>query len=187
MLFHPFQLGIVLEQHGGEERPAFLVISGGTDRPKSLGLVLVTGATDGLPYVAGRAAIAAGGVVLGISPARDATEHQRVFGKPVDGSSHIVYTGLGLNGRNVLNVRNCDASVFVSGGAGTLQEFCIAIYDGQVIGVLTNSGGVAAVMPEIVARCRNMHGSEIIFDTTPRSLIDQVVRCYISRQRATSD
>ena len=86
-------------------------------------------------------------MVLGISPAHDATEHVETYGKPLDGSTHIFYTGLGLTGRNVLNIRNCDLAVFVGGEAGTLQEFAIAVNEGRVVGVLTNSGGICETLP----------------------------------------
>ncbi|HWY29618.1 MAG TPA: hypothetical protein VNX46_02620 [Candidatus Acidoferrum sp.] len=148
-----------------------------------LGLTLVTGATNGLPYIAGKAAIASGGTVLGISPAHNAEEHVNVFKKPLDGSSYIFWTGLGFTGRNFLNVRNCNASIFIGGGAGTLEEFCIAVYESQVIGVLTNSGGITDLIPEIVSRFRNHHGSKFIFDTEPKRLIDHILEVSAAQSK----
>src|SRR5215471_21286939 len=66
------------------------------------GLITVTGATSGLPYIAGKSAKDAGGIVLGVSPARNAREHVELYRKPLDGCSHIFYTGQGYTGRNYL-------------------------------------------------------------------------------------
>lgn len=146
------------------------------------GLILVTGATHGIPHAAAIAALAAGGTVIGISPAHNAQEHVELYGKPLDGATHIIWTGLGYTGRNFLNLRNCDTSIFIGGGAGTLEEFCVAIYDGQVIGVLTNSGGVADLLPVIVNRFQNHHGSQFIFGTEPEALVDEVIRTTKARR-----
>lgn len=170
-----FRLGIFGAASEGFEPHAELLAFAVGEYAAKLGLTLVTGATTGIPYAAGKAAIAAGGTVLGISPARDAGEHVNKYGKPLDGSTHIFWTGFGFTGRNFLNIRNCDASIFIGGGAGTLEEFCIAVYEGQVIGVLTNSGGIASLIPEIVSRFQNMHGSDCLFDTSAERLVDQVV------------
>ncbi|MGH8547709.1 MAG: hypothetical protein ACRERU_03750 [Methylococcales bacterium] len=180
-----FRLGVFGAALEGFDPAAEPLASAIGEYAAKLGLTLVTGATNGLPYAAGKAAIAAGGTVLGISPARNAEEHVKVFNKPLDGSSHIFWTGLGFTGRNYLNVRNCDASVFIGGGAGTLEEFCIAVYEGHVVGVLTNSGGVTDLIPEIVSRFRNRHGSEFIFDTEPKRLIDRVLEQSAARSKAS--
>jgi len=147
-----------------------------------LGLILLTGATHGIPYAAGKAAIAAGGTVLGISPARDAAEHVATYRKPLDGTTHIIWTGLGYTGRNFLNVRNCEVSLFIGGGAGTLEEFCIAIYEGHTIGALTNSGGIAGLLPQIVAQFGNLHGSEVLFGEEPRTLLDSLLLRHAARR-----
>lgn len=145
------------------------------------GLIAVTGATTGLPYIGGLAAIEMGGIVLGISPARDAAEHIGRFAKPLDGCTHIFYTGQGYTGRNYLNLRNCDLAFFIGGEAGTLEEFCIGVYEGLVLGVLTNSGGICELLPAIVNKFKTTHGGVCIFGTEPERLLDEMLAMYASR------
>ena len=140
-----------------------------------LNCVLVTGATTGLPYHAGKGALKAGGFVLGISPALNPKEHTEKYNKPLDGCSVIIWTGSGYTGRNYLNVRNCDAAVFIGGETGTLEEFCIADYEGKVIGVLEGSGGVADKIKNIMKDCSTDHGTIIEYDKDPKSLINKIV------------
>lgn len=144
------------------------------------GLITVTGATSGLPHLAGRSALEAGGVVLGVSPARNAQEHTQRYNKPLDGCSYIFYTGQGYTGRNYLNLRNCDMGIFVGGEAGTLEEYCIGVYEGLVVGALTNSGGICDILPQIVKRFRTQHGGAFCFGTEPEPLLDEMLSVYRS-------
>lgn len=147
------------------------------------GHILISGATSGLPYIAGKAAIDAGGVVLGISPARNPTEHTNFYNKPLDGCSYIFYTGQGYTGRNYLNLRNCHLAVFIGGEAGTLEEFCIGVYEGLVLGVLTSSGGICELLPEIVKRFQTSHGEITCFEDVPEVLLDKILTIYTDRLR----
>jgi uncharacterized protein (TIGR00725 family) len=106
-------------------------------------VVLLTGATTGLPYIVGRAARDAGAFHIGVSPASDEREHLERYNLPTDACDAIIYTGFGLKGRNVVLVRSCDIVLFISGSMGTLNEFTIAHDEGRVIGCLTKTGGVA--------------------------------------------
>ena len=107
------------------------------------GLVALTGATTGLPYIVGRAAHEAGALHVGVSPAASEREHVAVYRLPTDGCDLIIYTGFGLKGRNVVLVRSCDIVLFVGGSMGALNEFTIAHDEGRIIGCLTGTGGVA--------------------------------------------
>jgi uncharacterized protein (TIGR00725 family) len=148
------------------------------------GHITVTGATTGLPYIAGKAAIEQGGIVLGVSPACDAAEHVKKYHKPLDGCTYIFYTGLGYTGRNYLNLRNCDIGLFLGGEAGTLEEFCVGVYEGLVLGALTNSGGVCELLPEIVKRFYTKHGEVFCFGDDPDSLLDSVIQTYQNKPPA---
>src|SRR5207244_9938763 len=55
----------------------------------------------------------------------------------VDGFDVLIYTGSGLMGREITNIRSCDIVVIVGGRIGTLGEFAIAYDEGRLIGVLT--------------------------------------------------
>src|SRR5262245_38240062 len=67
--------------------------------------VLVTGATTGLPDMVSRAARSHGALTIGVSPAHSREEHVSKYSLPDDGADVIIYTGFGLKGRNVVNVR----------------------------------------------------------------------------------
>lgn len=105
--------------------------------------LLLTGATTGLTYIAGRSARAAGAFHIGISPAGSEREHVERYKLPLDSCDAIIYTGFGLKGRNVVLVRSCDVAVFIGGSIGSLNELTIAHDEGRVIGCLTGTGGVA--------------------------------------------
>jgi len=149
------------------------------------GLIAVTGATSGLPHLASRGAIEAGGIVLGISPARNTKEHVEVYKKPLDGCTYIIFTGQGYTGRNYLTVRNCQLGIFLGGEAGTLEEYCVGVYEGLVLGALTNSGGVSELLPEIVKRFHTSHGGAFIFGTEAGKLLDEMLVAYRSLPEKT--
>ena len=88
--------------------------------------------------------------MVGISPALSETEHVQRFDAPVDGFDVIVYTGSGLMGREVVNIRSSDIVVIAGGRSGTLGEFAIAYDEGRLVGVLTGTGGVADMIEELV-------------------------------------
>jgi uncharacterized protein (TIGR00725 family) len=103
------------------------------------GYVLVTGAAPGLPQSAVLGAKAAGGVVIGVSPALNLEEHVHKYNSPTRGYDSIVYTGSGLMGREIENIRTCDVVMFAGGRSGTLGEFAIAYDEGKIIAKKTNA------------------------------------------------
>jgi uncharacterized protein (TIGR00725 family) len=92
------------------------------------GHCLMTGATTGLPELAARAYVKAGGKTsLGISPASTKVEHVLKYHLPIDAYDVILYTGLHYVGRDALLINSSDAVVSVGGRWGTLHEFAIAL------------------------------------------------------------
>jgi uncharacterized protein (TIGR00725 family) len=136
------------------------------------GLVLLTGATTGLPSLVAGAARAAGALHVGVSPAAGEHEHTQVFQYPTDNCDLIVYTGFGLKGRNVVLVRSCDVVVFVRGSMGALNEFTIAHDEGRVIGCLTGTGGVADEAPYLLRAFPKDAGARVFYDDDPARLLD---------------
>ncbi len=61
--------------------------------------VLVTGGCFGYPNAAVKGALEEGGKTIAISPAKDEKEHVGKYGFPLE-QSEIIYTGLGIPGRN---------------------------------------------------------------------------------------
>ena len=82
------------------------------------GAVLICGGLGGVMEAAARGAEAAGGIVLGILPGRDARNANRHVGIPLP-------TGMG-EGRNVLVVRFAEALIAIGGEWGTLSEVALA-------------------------------------------------------------
>jgi len=142
------------------------------------GCTLITGACPGLPYAAVRGAKSAGGLVVGISPGLSRDEHVRKYESPVQGFDVIIYTGSGLMGREVENIRSSDIVVIAGGHSGTLGEFAIAYDEGKLIGVLTGTGGVADAVPGLVAICAKETGAIVIYDDDPPRLVERLVAYY---------
>ncbi|HKS30147.1 MAG TPA: hypothetical protein VJS44_20150 [Pyrinomonadaceae bacterium] len=106
-------------------------------------VLILTGATTGIPYATGQAARRAGAFHIGVSPAENLSKHVEDYELPVDACDAIIFTGFGLKGRNVVLVRSSDIVLFIGGSIGSLNEFTIAHDEGRVIGCLTKTGGVA--------------------------------------------
>ncbi len=142
------------------------------------GCVLITGACPGLPHEAVRGAKSAGGIVVGISPALNFEEHAMKYRSPYVGYDALVYTGSGLMGREIENIRSCDLVVFMGGRSGTLGEFAIAYDEGKVIGVLQGTGGISDRMDVIVSLVQKSTGSQILYSRDPKELLDLLIGVY---------
>ncbi len=142
------------------------------------GHVLITGACPGLPHEAVIGAKAAGGFVVGISPALNLDEHVKKYRSPTRGYDIIVYTGSGLMGREIENIRSCDVVIFSGGRSGTLGEFAIAYDEGKVIGVLTNSGGISSHIQTIIGMIDKNTGATMCYDESPANLIKKLEDVY---------
>jgi uncharacterized protein (TIGR00725 family) len=147
--------------------------------------ILVTGATTGFPDLVSRAARQRGGWTIGISPASCREEHLAHYGLPDDGADAIVYTGFGLKGRNVINVRTCDVVIIFGGGFGTLNEFTIAYDEGKVVGVLEGTGGVADRIKEVSGLGTKKVNSALLFDSSPEALVAACLKLAGTRNAAS--
>lgn len=134
--------------------------------------ILLTGATTGLVYTAGKAAHDAGALHVGISPAHDEREHVEHYGLPTDACDAIIYTGFGLKGRNVVLVRSCDVVLFVAGSMGSLNEFTIAYDEGKIVGCLIGTGGVADEIERLVETLQKPTKGRLFYDNDPARLLN---------------
>jgi uncharacterized protein (TIGR00725 family) len=139
------------------------------------GCILVNGATTGLPNEAAIGAKQEGGMVIGISPAKNIQEHVKIWGLPYKNFDSIVFTGFGFNLRNILNIRTSDALVFIRGSLGTLNEFTIAYEDGKIIGVLGGTGGISAFFDELIDICKKETNATIVYESNPDILVKKLV------------
>ena len=142
------------------------------------GAVLITGGCPGLPYEAVRGAKAKGGLVVGISPGLSIDEHRGKYRSPVEGFDVLIYTGSGLMGREITNIRSCDIVVIAGGRTGTLGELAIAYDEGRLIGVLTGTGGITALVEEIVRVSGKETGARVVYDDDPVRLIERLITVY---------
>ena len=138
------------------------------------GLVLVTGATVGIPYWAAKGAKEEGGIVICLSPAASEAAHLKTYKLPTDYHDLIVYTGFEYSGRNLLLTRSSDAVITICGRMGTLNEFTIAFEDNKPIGVLEGTGGTADELRDIIKRMHRGPG-RVVFSRDINELLDKVV------------
>ncbi|MDP3061995.1 MAG: hypothetical protein Q8O40_02095, partial [Chloroflexota bacterium] len=94
------------------------------------------------------------------------------------GYDAIIYTGSGLMGREIENIRSCDVVIFAGGRSGTLGEFAIAYDEGKVIGVLRSTGGITEHLETIVGFVQKETGARIVYDTEPVVLLDRLEQIY---------
>jgi len=145
------------------------------------GFVLITGACPGLPYECARGMTDAGGLSVGISPALSLDEHVHKYQSPSDCFDVLIYTGSGLMGREVTNIRSSDMVIILGGRSGTLGEFAIAYDEGKLIGVLEGSGGITAKIPDIVASFGGKDtGARVVYDADPQRLMATLSEAYLS-------
>lgn len=138
------------------------------------GATLITGATTGYSFAAARGATAAGGEVIGFSPALNRKDHISK-GLPDTDHSLIVYTGLSSHGRNILNVRASNAAIFIGGSMGTMNELTIAYDEEKIIGILEGSGGFCNYLKEwLPALAKPGNRSIIHYAANPDQLLDQI-------------
>jgi uncharacterized protein (TIGR00725 family) len=138
------------------------------------GMVLVTGATTGIPYLAAKGAKEAGGIVIGLSPAVSKLAHVKSYHLPLEYHDLIVYTGFDYSGRNLLLTRTADAVITICGRVGTLNEFTIAFEDKKPQGVLTGTGGESNEIKHILEIAHRGMG-KAVFNDDPAKLLDEVV------------
>ncbi len=143
--------------------------------------VLITGACPGIPQEAVRGAKEEGGIVVGVSPALNLEEHVRKYHSPTRGYDAIIYTGSGLMGREIENIRSCDVVIFAGGRSGTLGEFAIAYDEAKAIGVLEDTGGITEHFREIINMMKKETGATVCYDADPERLLDKLEHIYEER------
>jgi uncharacterized protein (TIGR00725 family) len=145
--------------------------------------ILLNGATTGMPQEAAIGAKQEDGFVMGISPALDFTDHSKNWKLPYKEYDVIMYTGLGFNFRNILNIRSSDAIIFLRGSLGTLNEFTIAFEDSKVIGILQDMGGISSFIDEIVQIAKKETGAIILYESDPKVLVRKLIQEVEKRRK----
>ena len=140
---------------------------------------LITGETSGLPSSVLREVRQRNGLCIGISPAHNEDEQRERFSSPELASDVVIYTGFGMKGRNVLNIRSSDIVVIFGGSIGTLNEFTIAYDEGKVIAVIESSGGVADLIRDLLSRLTKKTKATVLFGTNPRELLREAAGLFV--------
>lgn len=138
------------------------------------GMVLVTGATTGMPYWAAKGCHEAGGTVIGFSPAASKAAHLRSYHLPTDYHDVIIYTGFDYSGRNLILTRSSDAIITICGRMGTLNEYTIGYEDKKPTGVLLKSGGTADIIAGIIDKTFKT-SDRTVFEEDPVRLLDKLI------------
>ena len=145
------------------------------------GCITITGACPGLPLESAKGATDAGGLVVGISPGLSEWEHVHKYHSPMHDHDVLIFTGSGLMGREVVNIRTSDIVVIVGGRSGTLGEFSIAYDEGKLIGILLGTGGITSEIENIVKILKKRTGAKIIYGENPRTLVEKLI-AYFAKQ-----
>jgi len=140
--------------------------------------IMITGACPGIPLAAAMGACRAGGMVIGISPALSLDEHAYHYGSPTLAHDVLIFTGSGLMGREVVNIRSSDIVVIVGGSSGTLGELAIAYDEGKLIGVLTGTGGISDMVKTILDTCNKKTGARVLYNDDPVQLVNNLLNVY---------
>jgi uncharacterized protein (TIGR00725 family) len=145
------------------------------------GCITITGACPGLPLESAKGASKGGGLVVGISPALSEWEHVNKYHSPLEFHDLLIYTGSGLMGREVVNIRSSDIVVIVGGRSGTLGEFSIAYDEGKLIGILQGTGGITSEIRKIIKIVKKKTGAKLIYGREPETLIKNLID-YFSQE-----
>ena len=140
--------------------------------------ILITGGCPGLPLAAACGAKRERGFIIGISPALSLDEHVNKYHSPTDFHDVLIYTGSGLMGREVVNIRSSDIVVIIGGRSGTLGELAIAYDEGKLIGILTGTGGISDIAKDILKACEKETGARVVYSDDPNQLVDELIRVY---------
>jgi uncharacterized protein (TIGR00725 family) len=144
----------------------------------SMGCITITGACPGLPFEAAKGAKDAGGMVVGISPGLSEWEHINKYYSPTEHHDVLIFTGSGLMGREVVNIRSSDIVVIIGGRSGTLGEFSIAYDEGKLIGILSGTGGITSEMKNILRIIKKKTGAKVMYESDPGILVERLIAYY---------
>lgn len=144
------------------------------------GAILITGACPGIPLAAADGAKKAGGIVIGISPGLSLDEHAYKYQSPTVFHDVLIFTGSGLMGREVVNIRTSDIVLIAGGSSGTLGELAIAYDEGKLIGILSGTGGISDLAEQILSACKKVTGARVVTNSDPQRLVADLMEIYRS-------
>lgn len=168
----------------------------GEELGKYKNIIIITGGSKGLPYIVAQEASKNGVDVWGFTPEIDLKHQKMVYPE----NNPAIFAKLLFvptyfrklffvkkndkfecerfarqNYRNVISTANCDAGIIISGRWGTLNEFINLYETGKVIGVLTDTGGIADELKTLIAKVPKKTDAIVLFEHDPKKLISKVI------------
>lgn len=149
-------------------------------------VIVITGATNGLPYQVALAAAKQGAEVWEFSPCVDLKSlkkdtpdvnlsiYKKIFYVPKN-FEFSKDSQVSRKYRNVTSTATCDAGIIISGRWGTLNEFT-NLYDmGKVIGVVLGTGGITDELESLNKKIHKPGKAKVLFDSSPQRLVKSVL------------
>lgn len=150
-------------------------------------IIIITGASSGVPYQAANEAAKRRIEIWGYSPNVD-IKSQKKF-SPNDNISiykRLIFIPKNFEFvsnpqvckkyRNVISTASCDAGIIIAGRWGTLNEFT-NLYDmGKIIGVLTKTGGIADELPRMCKLISKKSKAKVIFSSSAKTLVKKLIK-----------
>lgn len=149
-------------------------------------VIIITGATNGLPYQAALAASKEEAEIWEFSPCTDLPSqkkdipdadlsiYRKIFYVPKNFEFHKDLQ-VSRKYRNVTSTATCDAGIIISGRWGTMNEFT-NLYDfGKVIGVLLGTGGITSELEGLNKRIHKPGKGKVVFNSSPERLVKSVM------------
>lgn len=149
-------------------------------------VIIITGASPGIPYLVAKEAAKGKTEIWGYSPELDFNRQKletpkddlsiytKLFYIPKD-SPFVKDKRVCRKYRNVISTANCDCAIIISGRWGTMNEFT-NLYDmGKVIGVLTETGGIADELPILLKKIHKKSSAKVFFNSDPVKLIAKIL------------
>lgn len=150
-------------------------------------VIVITGASTGIPYEVAKTAKEHGAEIWGYSqainleaqqkltPNCDSSIYKKLIYIPKD-CEFATNNAVCKKYRNVTSTATCDAGLIIAGRWGTLNEFT-NLYDMEkIIGVLTGTGGIADELPNLSRKISKRSKAKVLFSSSPKELVKIVVK-----------
>lgn len=149
-------------------------------------VIVITGATSGLPYFISKQAHTYGAKIWGFAAEKDAQSMKK--SQPdhdLSMYSRLIYIPKNFpfasdlqvcrKYRNVISTANCDAGIIISGRWGSMNEFTNLHDYGKVIGILTKTGGIADELPDLYTKIKKKSKAKVLFNDSPKQLVEKII------------
>lgn len=160
-------------------------------------LIIITGAGHGVPYQIAQEAAKYGAEIWGFPPVIDSNSQKEYakndeinfYKKTFFVPKNLPFsTNLQANRqyRNFISTYTCDAGIIISGRWGTMNEFTNLHGMDKIIGILTESGGTADELPQLIKKINKPSNAKMIFNSSPKNLVNEILSELEKRTYALS-